>query len=179
MTRLISLALAATLLAVPATAQESEERSLLEEGAELMFRGLIEEVTPPLQELAGIGQDLLPTFQLLAEEMGPALAEVLGRIDSIAYYEPPALLPNGDIILRRSADAPPWVPPPPVAEQEEAPEPDGEPTPDDFRAPDRADPDLGSEEEPSPFDLTPPPEAEPDLRLDPTLRLDPEGGLDL
>ena len=151
MTR-IPLALAAALLAAPAAAQE--EPSLLEEGADLMLRGLIQEVAPPLQELAGIGQDLLPTFQLLAEEMGPALADVLGRIDSIAYYEPPVILPNGDIVLRRSADAPPWVPPPPEPEEPEGEEP-GEPA------------------DPSPFDLSPPSEAEPDLRLD------PEGDLEL
>lgn len=120
MTRLIPLALAAALLAAPAAAQE--ERSLFEEGADLMLRGLIEEVAPPLQELAGIGQEFLPTFQLLAEEMGPALAEVLGRVDSISYYEPPAILPNGDIILRRSPDAPAWAPPEPEAE----PLPEGE-----------------------------------------------------
>jgi hypothetical protein len=148
MTRLIPFALAVALLAAPTAAQE--EPSLLEEGAGLMLRGLLQEVAPPLQELAGIGQELLPTFQLLAEEMGPALAEVLGQIDSISYYEPPAILPNGDIVLRRSADAPAWVPPP----EPEEPEPEG----------------VDPEENPS---------SEPELRLDPSLRIGPEGDLEL
>lgn len=176
MTRLIPLALAATLLAVPAAAQDPEGRSLIEEGADLMLRGLLEEVAPPLQELAGIGQEILPTFQLLAEEMGPALAEVVGQIDSISHYEPPVILPNGDIVLRRRPGAPAWVPP--AAEEEEEPAPGREPGSDDFRGRERPAPEPPPEEPPA-FDLTPPPEAEPDLRLDPTLRLDPGGALDL
>jgi hypothetical protein len=124
MTRLIPLALAAALAAAPLAAQEAEEPSLLEEGADLLFRGLIEEVAPPLQELAGIGSELLPIFETLAREMGPAIAEVAGQIDSITYYEPPVIAPNGDIVLRRRADAPDWTPP------ERDTEPEAEPAPD-------------------------------------------------
>ena len=131
MTRLIPLALAAALAAAPLAAQEAEEPSLLEEGADLLFRGLIEEVVPPLQELAGIGSEHLPIFETLAREMGPAIAEVAGQIDSITYYEPPVIAPNGDIVLRRRADAPDWTPPEPEPEAG----PDAEPTPE-------AEPDL-------------------------------------
>ena len=133
MTRLIPLALVAALAAAPLAAQEAEEPSLLEEGADLLFRGLIEEVAPPLQELAGIGSELLPIFETLAREMGPAIAEVAGQIDSITYYEPPVIAPNGDIVLRRRADAPDWTPPEPEPEPEAG--PDAEPTPE-------AEPDL-------------------------------------
>ncbi len=132
MTRLIPLALAAALAAAPVAAQEAEEPSLLEEGADLLFRGLIEEVAPPLQELAGIGSELLPIFETLAREMGPAIAEVAGQIDSITYYEPPVIAPNGDIILRRRADAPDWTPPEPDTDPEAAPDnaPEADPAPD-------------------------------------------------
>ena len=134
MTRLIPLALAAALAAAPHAAQEAEEPSLLEEGADLLFRGLIEEVAPPLQELAGIGSELLPIFETLAREMGPAIAEVAGQIDSITYYEPPVIAPNGDIVLRRRTDAPDWTPPEPDAEPEAG--PDAEPTPEADPVPD-------------------------------------------
>ena len=157
MTRLIPLALAAACLAAPATAQDSEGNSLLEEGADLFLRGLIQEVAPPLQELAGIGQEVLPIFRALAEEFGPALSEVASQIDSIAYYEPPVIAPNGDIVLRRRADAPVWVPPAPDDPGPADPEPEPEP-----------------EDEPS-FDLSPPPEAEPL----PELRLGPDGAMEL
>jgi hypothetical protein len=129
MTRFMPLALAAALAAAPlaAQAQDAEEPGLLEEGANLFFRGLIEEVAPPLQELAGVvSNDLLPIFRALAEEMGPAIAEVAGQIDSITYYEPPVIVPNGDIVIRRRADAPVWTPPEadPDAAPEMAPESD-------------------------------------------------------
>lgn len=130
MTRLIPLALATALAAAPLAAQEAEEPSLLEEGADLLFRGLIEEVAPPLQELAGIGSELLPIFETLAQEMGPAIAEVAGQIDSITYYEPPVIAPNGDIVLRRRADAPDWTPPEPDADPDAEPTPEADPAPD-------------------------------------------------
>ena len=106
-------------LAPPLPAQEAEEApGLIERGADMLLRGLIEEIQPPIEDLAGIGAEMLPTFQLLAREMGPAFVEVFGQIDSIRNYEPPAILPNGDIVLRRSPDAPDWVPPPAAAAPE-------------------------------------------------------------
>jgi hypothetical protein len=146
MTRLIPLALAAALLAAPATAQDAaEEPGLIEQGVEMMFRGLLEEASPAIGELAGIGQDLLPALELFGEEIGPAIAETLGQIDSIAYYELPVIEPDGDIVIRRRADAPAWVPPPPEVEATPAPE----------AAPDRA-PDEGG----SLFDFLGSPETE-------------------
>ena len=175
MERLIPLALAAALLAAPATAQEEEGNALIEEGVDLLFRGLLEEVAPPLQELAGIGQDILPTFQLLAQEMGPAFAEVIEQVDSIANYEPPAFAPNGDIVLRRRADAPAWTPP--LAEADPAPEAEPGDAPEVPSDPPREVPDPGGDgtDDGSIFDLTPPPEAEPL----PDLELSPSGELEL
>ena len=129
-----ALLLAATLLPAPASAQEAGD-SLIDQGAQLLLRGLIEEVAPPLEDLAGLGAEGLAALRLLVEETGPAWVEVLGQVDSIANYEPPAFLPDGDIILRRSADAPPWVPPgaepPPAAANppEGGPEASPEPLP--------------------------------------------------
>jgi hypothetical protein len=117
----LALLLALAPVALPAQEAEpslgEEGRNLLEEGADLFLRSLREQVEPAVEEIAGIGAELLPTFQLLAQEMGPALAEVIGQVDSIGNYEPPAFLPNGDIILRRSPDAPAWTPPEPEAER--------------------------------------------------------------
>ena len=112
-----------------------------------MLRGLLEEVAPPLQELAGIANEYLPAFELFANEMGPAIAEVVSQIDSIAYYERPVIEANGDIVIRRRADAPAWVPP--LAEADPAPE---EPAPD--IAPDEG---GGGLQDLLPFDLTLPP----------------------
>lgn len=166
MTRLMPLALAAALAASPALSQDSGGSNLIEEGADLLLRGLLEEVAPPLQELAGIGREVLPAFQLLAEQMGPAFAEVIGQVDSITYYEPPVIAPNGDIVLRRRADAPAWVAPEPeetagedAAPEAEAPKPE-EPAPAEPKQDDAA------PKKPRGFDLTPPPEGEPDLQLD-------------
>lgn len=150
----LPLTLAAALLAAPAHAQE--EPSLFEEGANLILRGLLEEVAPPLQELAGIANEYLPAFQLFAEEMGPAIAEVISQIDSIAYYEMPEIAPNGDIVIRRRADAPEWVPP--LAEADPAPADRPAEPPAESPAPDIAPEDEGGGLlDLLPFDLSPPP----------------------
>ncbi|MBP1804786.1 hypothetical protein [Rubellimicrobium aerolatum] len=126
MAQLIPFALAAALLAAPLHAQDTGEgQSLLDQGTGFL-RGLLGEEAPALPELAlpdlalpdlgGIAGEYLPTFSLLASEMGPAFVEVFGRIDSISNYESPVILPNGDIILRRSPDAPDWTPPEPGPE---------------------------------------------------------------
>jgi hypothetical protein len=122
MTRFI-LAAALALAPVSALAQDSSDQgsNLIEEGAQLFLRGLLDEVQPPLQELAGIGAKHLLTLQALAEEMGPAFLEVFDQIDSITYYQAPEILPNGDIVFRRNPGAPAWEPPEPS--QRSAPEP--------------------------------------------------------
>ena len=42
--------------------------------------------------------------------MGPAFVDVFDRVDSITNYQPPEILPNGDILIRRNPDAPAWPP---------------------------------------------------------------------
>lgn len=113
-----ALALSLTLgLALPAAAQDTggdpvdEGFSLMQEGARLLFRGLMDEMQPAIDDFTGMAEEIAPALQMLADEMGPALIALMGQIDSIRHYEAPEILPNGDIILRRKPDAPPYVPP--------------------------------------------------------------------
>jgi hypothetical protein len=89
MIRVLALSL---LLAAPAAAQEPDAQApdtqgsdtqegidLMQEGARLLFRGLLD--------------DMAPTILQMRE-----FAEVLENLDQ---YHPPEILPNGDVILRR------------------------------------------------------------------------------
>ena len=110
----------AALLSVPlpALSQEGapdggeieEGFSLMEEGAKLLFRGLLSEVEPAIDEFSGLASELEPALELFATEFGPALYEMIQTLDSVRYYEAPEILPNGDIIIRRSPDAPDYAP---------------------------------------------------------------------
>lgn len=110
-------ALALVLLMLPlspAMAQDEEGGGLgaaIEDGARDMIEGLIDDMRPAIDDLEGLMAEYGPLLELLGEEMGPALMEVFSQVDSIANYEAPVILPNGDIIMRRSADAPDRVPP--------------------------------------------------------------------
>ncbi len=107
----IAFALALTMSALPAHAQEADEGfDLMEEGAKLLLRGLMTEMEPALRELEDFADEVGPAMKLLADEMGPALAELMAQIDDIRNYEPPEVLPNGDIIIRRRPDAPEFEP---------------------------------------------------------------------
>ena len=117
MKRISTLALVACLTAAPALAQESEDGSiseglsLMEQGALLLFQGMMDEVEPAIEDFTGMAEDLEPTLRLLATEMGPAMVELFETVDSIRHYEAPEFLPNGDIIMRRKPDAPDFTPP--------------------------------------------------------------------
>lgn len=67
-----------------------EGLSLMEQGATLLFRGLMTEMEPALKDLQG-----------LAGEMGPALLDLQEKIGDFTNYHVPEVLPNGDIIIRR------------------------------------------------------------------------------
>jgi len=82
-----TLAFGLAITPIQAMSQDTEERQLSEE-LDQLFRDLVEQLKPALDEL-------LETV------------EVLENIDSIEYYERPEILPNGDIIIRRRDDAPP------------------------------------------------------------------------
>ncbi len=61
--------------------------TLLEEGAKLFLRGLMNEVEPALRDMQ--------------QEMEPVLRSLLEKLDDLDAYHLPEVLPNGDIILRR------------------------------------------------------------------------------
>mgnify|MGYP006950382242 CR=1 FL=1 len=98
------LALALSVTAPPVLAEEGT--SLMEEGAKLFFRGLMEEMEPALRGLEDLADDLEPAMRNFAQEMGPALRELLETVEDWSAYEPPVVLPNGDILLRRKPDMP-------------------------------------------------------------------------
>jgi hypothetical protein len=123
MTRLSpAAALALLLAALPAAAQEStpapadEGISLMQEGARLLFEGLLDQMEPRLKELEGMTEEMIgqlePALEFLSTEIGPAFMALVARIDDLRNYAPPEFLDNGDIIIRRKPDAPPFTPPP-------------------------------------------------------------------
>jgi len=81
MRKIAALSLVVMLASSPIQAQEKdgdmrEGIDLLQEGLQLLFRGLM-------------------------NELGPALLELEGKIIDLNQYEMPEILPNGDIIIRR------------------------------------------------------------------------------
>lgn len=94
----------ALAIAAPAAAQDDSELSeglgLLGEGTRLIFEGLMEEMRPMLEEAR-------PYFE---DEVLPFLNRMGELMDDVTSYELPERLPNGDIIIRRSPDAPEFVP---------------------------------------------------------------------
>jgi hypothetical protein len=117
MRRIASAALVALLTAAPALAQDTDEPleappgaesgdaeeglSLMEEGAKLFLRGIMNEMEPALRELEGMARDIEPALRDFAEQMGPALRDLFAEVEDWSAYHPPEMLPNGDIILRR------------------------------------------------------------------------------
>lgn len=110
MKQIAAFTIAACLALSPAVAdtgdkgEVGEGLNLMEEGAKLLFRGLMSEMEPALKDLHG-----------LADEMAPAFAELMGMIGDFTNYHAPEVLPNGDIILRRKV---PLVVEPPLEDGE-------------------------------------------------------------
>ena len=105
------LVLIATLgLATPAFAQDSEEQglSLMERGAQMLMEGLMREMEPALEDLQGLAEEFGPALRDFTAQMGPALRGLLDEVEDWSVYEPPVMLDNGDIIIRRkpAPDAP-------------------------------------------------------------------------
>ncbi|MEM8578143.1 MAG: hypothetical protein AAGF60_09855 [Pseudomonadota bacterium] len=97
----------AALLAAPAAAEETPPPSLMERGAQLFLEGLLKEMEPALDEFEGLAEQIGPAFRDFAQAMGPALGDLMERIDDWTLYQAPEVLPNGDIIIRRKPSAPP------------------------------------------------------------------------
>ncbi len=108
------LTCAAVMTAVPAFAEEeSEGKSLMQQGAEMFLKGLTEQMEPALEDLKSLSEEMGPQLRNFLAEMGPALGEVFEQVEDWTLYHPPEILPNGDIILRKRL---------PDAEKETAPE---------------------------------------------------------
>ncbi len=57
-----------------------------------------EELRKSLEELSEGTQQF---FESWVDELGPLLNSLRDKIDDLSEYEPPEVLPNGDIIIRR------------------------------------------------------------------------------
>ena len=106
---------ALSLTAAPMAAETpdptpEEGVDLMEEGAKLLLRGLLNEMETAIDELQGFALEFGPRMQLFTQEMGPAFAELFEQVDDLNNYEPPVFLPNGDIIMRRRETAPVFEP---------------------------------------------------------------------
>ena len=88
--------IAALATPLPALAQDAptgevdEGLSLLEQGAQMLLRGMMSEMEPALKDMAD-------AFQ----QAEPMLRDMLAMMDDLQNYHPPEIMPNGDIILRR------------------------------------------------------------------------------
>ncbi len=60
-----------------------------------------------LEQFAEESQDFLEGW---ADDIAPLLEGLRGKVDDLSRFEPPEILPNGDIIIRRKPDLPPDTP---------------------------------------------------------------------
>lgn len=107
-------------------ADETEDGlGLIERGFGMLFRNLMSEAAPQFDMMT---RDLSGALDQLA----PALQDLAVLVDDIQHYHPPERLANGDVLIRRRADAPP---PPPIGDglrglvTPDVPAPESEPTP--------------------------------------------------
>ncbi len=82
----------------PATAQQEDGAADLEEGMDLLAEGA-------RRVLRGLMGEVEPRMRALAEALEAWDFDDLG-IDDLGRYDPPEVLPNGDIIIRRKRPAP-------------------------------------------------------------------------
>jgi hypothetical protein len=97
----IALCLILAVQPLAASAQDAQQDredglSLVERGMRQLFDGLIQELEPALD-------DMTTTMK----ELGPMARQLANLIGDAQNYEPPERLDNGDILIRRKADAPP------------------------------------------------------------------------
>lgn len=107
MKTLAPLAVCLALVAPIAHAEdEAEGKSLMEQGMEMFFQGLREEMSPALKDLQNLTEEFGPQMRGFFQEMGPALGDIMDQVKDWSRYDAPEILPNGDIIIRRKPDAP-------------------------------------------------------------------------
>jgi len=81
---------------------------LMGQGADLIMRGIVDEMGPAIDQFGALAAEIGPAMDALTTDMGLALTELYRQIDNIRYYQTPEILANGDILIRRRPDAPPW-----------------------------------------------------------------------
>jgi len=93
--------------AMPATPVLSEDStknggtSLIEDGAKMFLEGLMREFEPAMKDLQGLADTMQPAMRSFLREMGPALGDILEKVQDFSAYHAPEILPNGDIIMRK------------------------------------------------------------------------------
>lgn len=92
---------AVSLTCAPVAAEEEDGFNLMQEGAKLLFRGLMTEMEPALEEFESLMGEMQPLMRDFMTEMGPALKDLMAQVEDWSMYHPPEMLPNGDIIIRR------------------------------------------------------------------------------
>lgn len=102
--------LACCSLATPLVAQQ-DRPSLMERGAQMFLEGLLDEMESAVDGLSELMEEVGPALRSFVIEMGPKLRAVLDDVEDWSVYEPPEVLPNGDIIIRRKPNAPDREPP--------------------------------------------------------------------
>ncbi|MBJ6370231.1 hypothetical protein [Sedimentitalea arenosa] len=102
MKRSLILAVILSVHLTPVAAQEkSEGETLMERGLELFFEGLRDQMSPALESMRELAEEYGPALSSFLEEMGPAFGRMLDQVQDWSAYEPPEILPNGDIIIRK------------------------------------------------------------------------------
>lgn len=137
----------------PPPADDSDPGSLghdIENGIQGFMEKLLNEVQPHLDQL---GRDLNDTMNSFA----PVMDELQAVMDDVGNYQTPERLENGDILIRRRADAPP---PPPIGN-----------TLRDLMAPNQPPADIPPAPEPSPAPRPDEPEPLPDRSDAPEIEL--------
>jgi hypothetical protein len=98
------VSVAAFLLTAPALAQdEGDGASRMERGAQDFLEGLMMEMEPVWRQM-----------QEFMDAMGPALIDLMEEVRDWSVYEPPEVLDNGDIIIRRKPQEPEASPEPQI-----------------------------------------------------------------
>lgn len=85
------------------SAPEEDGTDLIGRGMGLLMENFMRELEPGLDQL---GQDMSGAFSNLS----PVLKDLGVLIDDLRHYQAPERLENGDIIIRRRAEAPPAPP---------------------------------------------------------------------
>ena len=96
------------------SAAQAEEPApgLIERGAQMFLKGLIQQLQPALRDLDELSGSLEPALRSFTTEMAPYLRDLLQQVDDWSVYEAPEVLPNGDIILRKKISPPNVAPQP-------------------------------------------------------------------